>query len=851
MSATMIETLRKNVGKKAVKSHLYVWLADLERQAGNAERALELLEKGSAAFPGEEGVELVRSAVLFDLGRLDEALAACENVLKKDPCCLTALRRKGAIHEQQGDEVGRNKCFRLVHDLDPLDPFWKEEYGVVPEPEPEPDEDELFLMDDLSLDEESMELPADEPSLSELAGALVNEELADVAPMEIPEEITEVSKPEAAASEDDGASALELESLLDDALAASVAEVSDREQLNREKDEISEEDISSAIAGMFGGEPDERDVSKPLSPFAAKPVPKPAPDIEIPQSLDDDFLDEKPKRPAEAEAPTSLDDAFGDIFGEDELPEEKPSPKKADEPTTLDDAFGDIFGEDELPEEKPLMFQKSAEAPAAKGASELDDAFGDLLGEDELPEEKPSMFQKSVEAPAAKGASELDDAFGDLLGEDELPEEKPSMFQKSAESADTEVEEELGSEFADLLKAGDALPDDGTSVSDLASALDAPEEQPAAPVAAATEQAEPSVDDAFASMFGEDDSLDEAPAATKPAEPSVDDAFASMFGEDDSLDEAPAATKPAEPSVDDAFASMFGEDDSLDEAPAAAKPAEPSVDDAFASMFGEDDSLDEAPAANEVPGLQNSYAEMFKENASAEVSPFQKPLDELPDDEDESLDDLLGTAEPKPQVPAAKEEPGMADALGSAVDELLGDDEDLTLPKAQPAKQEGSAEDDLNSSFNKLFGEDDDLELPSLLKSEIDDTVLPPLSSEAAQPEERTSAFQSLFSMEDELPEENAAKDKVDFLMSGDSDDEISAALLKDPSKSLGGNSEAIDDRLNTKTLGEIYFEQGHYAEAVDIYKGLAEKYPDDKQIAKRLAEIKKVFKEKYGQGEI
>ena len=836
MSATMIETLRKNVGKKAVKSHLYVWLADLERQAGNAERALELLEKGSAAFPGEEGVELVRSAVLFDLGRLDEALAACETVLKKDPCCLTALRRKGTIHEQQGDEVGRNKCFRLVHDLDPLDPFWKEEYGVVPEPEPEPDEDELFLMDDLSLDEDSMELPADEPSLKELAGALVNEELADVAPMEIPEEITEASKPEAAASEDDGASAFELESLLDDALAASVAEVSDREQLNREKNEISEEDISSAIAGMFGGEPDERDVSKPLSPFAAKPAPKPASNIEIPQSLDDDFLDETPKKPAEAEAPTSLDDAFGDIFGEDELPEEKPSPKKADEPTTLDDAFGDIFGEDELPEEKPSpkkadepttlddafgdifgedelpeekpspkkaeepttlddafgdifgedelpeekpsMFQKSAEAPAAKGKSELDDAFGDLLGEDELPEEKPSMFQKSAaesssmfqksaEAPAAKGKSELDDAFGDLLGEDELPEEKPSMFQKSAESADTEVEEELGSEFADLLKAGDALPDDGTSVSDLASALDAPEEQPAAPIAAAT------------------------------------------------------------------------------------KPAEPSVDDAFASMFGEDDSLDEAPAANEVPGLQNSYAEMFKENASAEVSPFQKPLDELPDDEDESLDDLLGTAEPKPQVPAAKEEPGMADALGSAVDELLGDDEDLTLPKAQPAKQEGSAEDDLNSSFNNLFGEDDDLELPSLLKSEIDDTVLPPLSSEAAQPEERTSAFQSLFSMEDELPEENAAKDKVDFLMSGDSDDEISAALLKDPSKSLGGNSEAIDDRLNTKTLGEIYFEQGHYAEAVDIYKGLAEKYPDDKQIAKRLAEIKKVFKEKYGQGEI
>jgi tetratricopeptide (TPR) repeat protein len=42
-----------------------------------------------------------------------------------------------------------------------------------------------------------------------------------------------------------------------------------------------------------------------------------------------------------------------------------------------------------------------------------------------------------------------------------------------------------------------------------------------------------------------------------------------------------------------------------------------------------------------------------------------------------------------------------------------------------------------------------------------------------------------------------------------------------------------------TKTLAEIYLQQGHLQEAYEIYKALAEKDPFDQEIQKRLEELR------------
>lgn len=46
-------------------------------------------------------------------------------------------------------------------------------------------------------------------------------------------------------------------------------------------------------------------------------------------------------------------------------------------------------------------------------------------------------------------------------------------------------------------------------------------------------------------------------------------------------------------------------------------------------------------------------------------------------------------------------------------------------------------------------------------------------------------------------------------------------------------------DRMVTKTMAELYLQQGHLQEAYEIYKALAEKDPFDLEIQDRVKELK------------
>jgi hypothetical protein len=46
-------------------------------------------------------------------------------------------------------------------------------------------------------------------------------------------------------------------------------------------------------------------------------------------------------------------------------------------------------------------------------------------------------------------------------------------------------------------------------------------------------------------------------------------------------------------------------------------------------------------------------------------------------------------------------------------------------------------------------------------------------------------------------------------------------------------------DRIPTKTLAEIYLQQGHLQEAYEIFKSLAEKDPFDQELQEKVKELK------------
>lgn len=888
--AVTLDSLKKTVGKKKVKSMAFAWLADYENQAGDSTTALARVDAGLQLYPGDIPGMLVRSKLLFQLGDFEECVKECERILQKEPFCLSAQKRMGDAYEKLENIDERNRCYRRVHDMDPLDTFWKEEYEAVPETAVGAAAvagaaalgDADFAMPDMEGVGDNGSEPAESVEESVATNDVPSEEKAEDSlfskslDMDIDSATAETStdstsaasgkenpfaSPFSADSDEDPFASLaglggedslvdesamdSLQQSLESAMESNAADVT-LDQDMPEGEEISGNDVNSAFSSLFGDE-DELDTPDEASGASSSPFAQ----MDLPTSLDDDsdttekgtqsvLGDESLEQEQSEDKPQSIDDAFGDIFGEDELPEELPASKPA--PKAEPD-------EELKPEEDTFsggMFEKSAAADMGLGAEEdlkleepepakdadkpqsLDSAFADIFGEDELPEEKPAepaaptedagleLPADSLELPAEEPAStptddaslelpSLDDSTSALTdGMDlEMPSEEKPAEETPAESLDT---------FDIANWSPDAKPaDDSTG-----SSTDSPVEDIDLKLPAEEPAEEPSL---------------ELPAEEEtPAEPAVEEPALEVPAEESVVDE-PAQEKPAEESADEGF----------------------SVDKAFDALFADDDELPEEKSA---------------ETASAEP---------------ETADKITETAEPETEETAGSDKEDLDKEMGAAFSSLFAEDDDLPVENAKPEVEttsevsqedtgavleeaplaDAALESDLDKSFSSLFGEDDSLDesdlKPATEASANDPAIEQP---EVAAPTEGgakfdnslesefSGAFKQLFDTDDDSLDEKEdipSNKGVDFLMSGDSDDEVSAGLVKDPTIPLDKLPMDLDESLNTSTLAEIYFEQGHYDKAIDIYQDLARKEPENESIRKRLEEIETAYRNKFG----
>lgn len=938
--AVTLDSLKKTVGKKKVKSMAFAWLADYENQAGDSTTALARVDAGLQLYPGDIPGMLVRTKLLFQLGDFEECVKECERILQKEPFCLSAQKRMGDAYEKLENIDERNRCYRRVHDMDPLDTFWKEEYEAVPEAAVgaaavagtvaagEAAADSEFAMPDMG--EFTMEGAAEsaEPAVEASADATAGEEPAakeedslfsksldmDIESpateaAEEPEQPKASASPFSASDDEDPFAALSslgnddsladessidtLQQSLESALGDAATDIT-LDQDIPEAEEISGNDVGSAFADLFGEEDDmdsfgETTESKPASPFAQ---------MDLPTSLDDEPAapEDSAKNVFGEEAvedkPQSIDDAFGDIFGEDELPEELPSNTAAPKAEPA---------EEQKPEEESFsggMFEKSAAADMGLGAEEddlkleepepepakeadkpqsLDSAFADIFGEDELPEELPpaqpageSDVSADLELPADSSTSaltedadlelpSLDDSTSALTDELEMPSEDKPAEETPAESLDAF---DIANWSPDAKPADDAsleLPaEEETPAEEPALELPAADEAPAEEVADLELPAEEPAVEPSLEMPAEESAL-EMPAEEAPAEPAVEEAPA----EEPALDipaEEPALEMPAEETPAEEAADL----ELPAEEPAQEKPADESadvgfsVDKAFDALFADDDELPEekpAETASAEPEVSDNVTEATEPvEDAAESDSDRAELDKEMDSAFSSLfaeDDDLPVEESKPEAAAAPE--ATQEDTGAALEEA---------PLADAA-----LESDLDKSFSSLFGEDDALDEADLKPAEApaaDATAepaaaeeLPEVSAtqgnagiESSLESEFSGAFKQLFNTDDDSLDEKddlPSNKGVDFLMSGDSDDEVSASLVADPTAPLDKQSSDLDDGMKTPTLGEIYFEQGHYDRALEIYKELAEKDPENEAIANRLAEVQKAYDSKFG----
>ena len=867
----------------------FAWLADLEREAGDLDKALQRVDGGLTLYPNDIAARLVRSKILFQQEAFEPCVKECERILVIDPFNLAAQRIMGDAYDKLGDEGARNRCYRRLHDMDPLNTFWKEEYDVVIDAAVAASvagsmSDEFALSgDDFSLNQ--MDQPADEsltmgegPAENEFAAETTEEnafEVPETDAADVPADADDpfaslaAMLPNSDAADDSAVEDLSasLDSVMD-SISSELPADSAMEEFPADEN-ISSSDVGSALSDMFGLDDD---LEPEAEPAAEENVASPLAS-DIPASIDEAAEENAANifETAADDKPQSVDSAFDSIFGEDELPEEKP--QESSQPS------GDA--ELELPVEEGGLFEKSADAgmkltdseesveewnPAPQSAAEetpaveeeapkpaledapttIDNAFDSIFGEDELPEEKPQgesldlaadegLFEKSIDttpdaAPEAPAEAESSELSGEA--ELELPVEDGGLFEKSAD-ADMK-----------LTDSEESIEEWNPAPQPVAEETPAIEEEAPKP---ALEDAPTTIDNAFDSIFGEDELPEE-----KPQEESLD-----LPADEENLFEKSAETTPelTEASAEESLDLPVDLDSPEVETEKKEESLEPaakdfSVDSAFDSLFGSEDDLPE-----EKP-----------QQASEEI---QEPVQE----ESASLAEQVDQAESELEMPEVKQDSSdLAQEMGGAFASMFGnDDDDLDLPEAK-SEQVSAADDqeatgapieeslgnaneslseELDDSFDNLFGKEDSVAENS--EPQNAETVEAP-AVESSQDldsleSEVSGAFKGLFDMDDDsLTEESKPSNKgVDFLMSGDSDDEISSGLISNPDAPLDRGAHDLDESLNTRTLAEIYFDQGLYGKALEIYKDLAQKEPENEEIAARMAEVEKIYNEKFG----
>ena len=925
--AVTLDSLKKTVGKKKVKSMAFAWLADYENTAGDTDNALARVDGGLQLYPGDIPGMLVRSKILFQKGDFEECVKECERILEKEPFCLSAQKRMGEAYEQLEDIDNRNRCFRRVHDMDPLDTFWKDEYdavsdtaaaGVAAAAAGEAALDSEFAMPDMG--EFNAEAPAEsaEPAVEASAGSaaevpeteedsLFSKSLdMDIeSPAEAPaapeEEATEeqpkqYASPFSSAADDDPFAALaslgsddnsveesamdSLQQSLESAMGAEATDVTLDQEIP-EGQEISGNDVDSAFSSLFGDDDDldsfgETAESKPASPFAQ---------MDLPTSLEDEAETKEDSaknvfgEEAVEDKPQSIDDAFGDIFGEDELPEELPPTQPVNK---ADAAPSEELAEETKPEEESSfggLFEKSA--AAAMGFGTVDDALA--LNEpapEESAEEKPAQEESATEPQESDKPLSVDDAFADIFGEDELPEElppaQPAHEDNAAPAEEAKIEDSLDLP-EDLSLDMEEKPAEPSDVFDLSAW--SPDAKPVAELPAEEKLEEESLELPAEVLPAEEKPAEElqaedAPALVSPADELALDEPVPEASLELPAEEHPAEEQPAEElQVEDAPALVSPADELALEEPAPETPAEPaldmpaepaaeeegfSVDKAFDALFAEEDELPE------------------EKTAASSVEP------EITDNVSVPAEEASASAEE-----VATESSDIDKEVGAAFGALFAEDDDLPVEETQPAAAveeptpedtgaeieeaplaDAALESDLDKSFSSLFGEDDSLDESDLkpASAPAEETAAEPAAEMTAQEDapaaevnhsdadslesEFSGAFKQLFNTDDDSLDEKAdlpSNKGVDFLMSGDSDDEVTARLVSDPNASLDKLPSDLDDSLNTPTLAEIYFEQGLYKKALDIYQDLAQKDPENETLTKRLAEVEAAYRSKSG----
>ena len=106
-------------------------LADSKLAQGQRAAAEQILEQELAKHPDRDGYRLALSEVQLRMGRLQEARAQLEQLVRRKPDWAEALTRLGTVERQLGDKAAALENFKKAHQIQPVNPTTTLGYAML------------------------------------------------------------------------------------------------------------------------------------------------------------------------------------------------------------------------------------------------------------------------------------------------------------------------------------------------------------------------------------------------------------------------------------------------------------------------------------------------------------------------------------------------------------------------------------------------------------------------------------------------------------------------------------------------------------------------------------------------
>ncbi|MBD3393751.1 MAG: tetratricopeptide repeat protein [Chitinivibrionales bacterium] len=453
-----------------------------------------------------------------------------------------------------------------------------------------------------------------------------------------------------------------------------------------------------------------------------------------------------------------------------------------------------ISPDEEIAEDTEKIPTAAESKPAITGEDVTDriDAILDGKSPDEVAEE--AKEPETPAEPSSPGPLPAGSAAQPMIEEeaptpDTIPAQEavtPDMEETPAEEASAGAEEKLSETSA--LAASD--------FSDVVSEQDSAEAAGSPPVTGED------VADRLDEIFGEEDALGEDIPEGESGE-DQEEATSEFYtvsgtsaGADNAGEEELAKYEAPDAAIETAGVEPGGEDD-VEVAEVAEELGEE------LGIADEQDGMEKAEDPGEEPAGEDMQS-TDAGDATSEIGASDTAM---------TLEDAADTGE--------VEEPAVADTLAGELSEA---EETLAeIPDEDTAEDDGAGQEFYTVSGDRAEAESDaDEEVMATIGELEADTAMPPAGNEVAAKEEGDEPDGAALG---EAGEED--------MRAGEGD-----ALPPEPGVSAESRVAAIPDHVLTPTLADIYYQQGQPQLAVQIYKRLLDRDPENERISARLAEI-------------